>query len=79
MGYRYIHFRIKATGRAKRINSYLTSERKKGDDMNEIYVKKHEQESAKIRETEMEKDGMEKVGNPPLSRISNNTHTNWVS
>lgn len=34
MDYWYIHFRIRATGRAKRIDSYLMGE-KKGGDMNE--------------------------------------------
>jgi len=58
MGYRYIHFGIGATERTKRIDSYLTRERKTM--IRESYIGKEtgtvwsliETESAKIRETE---------------------------
>ena len=38
MGYRYIHLGLGATGRAKRMDSYLTSERE--EDMNRSYCEK---------------------------------------
>jgi len=73
-----------ATERVKRIDSYLTSERKKmmrennsGKERGTIWSL-IETESARVKETEKERlKG--NVGNPPLSRIPNNLDTNSVS
>jgi len=65
MGYRYIHFGMGATERAKRIDSYLTSERKMimkrdnvGKETGTIWFL-IETESAKIGETENRRDAKE--------------------
>jgi len=82
MGYRYIYFGM-GTKLAKRIDSYLTSERKM---MIERVMSEKKQKTIRslletVGENRMQKwkQGKGNVGNPPLSRISNNPDTNSVS
>ena len=81
MDYRFIHFGVGAIERAKRIDSYLTSERKtmiyaicNGKETGTI-GSLIETEPARIKEREKERR-KGNVGNPPLSRISNYPDTN---
>jgi len=82
--YRFIHCGVRAIEQAKRLDSYLTSERKtmtilKNDNGKKTgtIVSLIETEPTRLKETEMER-GKGNVGNPPLSRISNNPDTNGV-
>jgi len=81
VGYRFSHCGVRAIECAKRIDSYLMSERKTMISENDIGKETRtmgsliETEPARIKETEKEiRKG--NVGNPPLSRISNNPDTN---
>ena len=73
-----------ATGRAKRIDWYLMSERKKDDNESEQCLKINRNiivsYRGRVGESEREKRKVKRnVGNPPLSRILSYPNTNRVS
>jgi len=78
--YWFSHCGVKAIERAKRLDLYLMSERKtiyennNGEETGTI-GSLIETERARIKETEKERR-KGNVGNPPLSRMSNNPDTN---